>query len=319
MKIIVTGGAGFLGARLIEALLAAQDAGTAPLDFTEIIAADLAPNRSTDPRVRSEVGDLSDPGFLDRLVGADTVAIYHLAAILSGGSALDFDLAMRVNVDATRTLLDRVRASGSTPLFIFASSLAVFGGQMPELVALEHATQPDSTYGATKAIGELLVNEYSRKGYIDGRICRLPTISVRPGQPNSAASSFASGIIREPLNGLAATCPVPHETRMWLSSPDTVVANLVHALAVPAGQLPRWRAINLPGISVTVGQMLSSLERVAGGQVRSLVTDELDSAVMDIVCSWPGDFDVAGALALGFTADTTFDAVVEQYRDAYTV
>lgn len=317
MQILVTGGAGFLGSRLVDALLSAQDAGQAPIKFAEIVAVDLVENDSTDARVTSAVGDLTDSAFLESLIGPDTVAIYHLAAILSGGSAQDFDLALKVNVDGTRALLDAARASGSTPLFIFTSSLAVFGGTMPEVVGVEQATQPDSTYGATKSIGELLVNEYSRKGYIDGRICRLPTISVRPGSPNSAASSFASGIIREPLNGLPSTCPVPHETRMWLSSPDTVISNLLHVLSVPAQSLPSWRALNLPGIMVTVGQMLNSLERVAGKDARALVTDEMNAEIMEIVCSWPGEFDVQSTLALGFTADTTFDAMVEQYRTAY--
>lgn len=316
-KIVITGGAGFIGTQLTTALLKALDADQAPIEFEEIISVDLAESRIEDERVRSAVGDLSDPDFAASIIDAETVAIYHLAAVLSGGSAENFDLAARVNIDGTRNLLEAARAAGASPRFLFTSSLAVFGGQMPEVVESTFATQPDSTYGAFKAIGEILVNEYSRRGFIDGRICRLPTISVRPGKPNSAASSFASGIIREPLNGVESVCPVPHETPMWLSSPRVVVQNLVHALSLDGEQIGSWRAMNLPGITVTVGQMLESLENVAGAEARALVHDELSQDVIDIVCSWPGAFNVDQALALGFAQDTDFDDVVRQYRDDY--
>ena len=188
---------------------------------------------------------------------------------------------------------------------------------MPDRVPEDLASMPESTYGALKAIGELLVNEYSRKGFIDGRVLRLPTISVRPGKPNSAASSFASGILREPLNGISSEVPVPHETRMWLSSPATAVQNLVRALEIDRAELGSWRTLNLPGISVTVGQMLESLERVGGPEARQLVTDVPDQRVRDIVGSWPGDFDVERPLSLGFLRDENFDDVVTQYRDEF--
>ena len=317
MKIIVTGGAGFLGTQLIHELLRRTDHGVAPLTFDSITAVDLVESPINDPRVTSVVGDLSDPTFTAAVVDDETVAIYHLAAVLSGGSAENFDLAMAVNIDGTRNLLEAARGLHRAPRFIFTSSLAVFGGTMPELVAPDFATQPDSTYGATKAIGEILVNEYSRKGFIDGRICRLPTISVRPGAPNSAASSFASGIVREPLNGVESVCPVPHTTPMWLSSPRTVVANLVHALELSSEHLDNWRGLNLPGITVTVGEMLAALERVAGTKTRSLVRDELSQPIMDIVCSWPGAFDVESTLSLGFVQDQSFDEVIRQYREDY--
>lgn len=316
-KIVVTGGAGFLGDRLIRRLLDAADNGDAPLPFDQVVSLDLVPSRIDDRRVESVVGDLSDAGVLRSAVTADTAAVYHLAAVLSGGSASDFDLSMRVNVDGTRHLLEAARASGGCPKFIFTSSLAVFGGQMPEVVTDQWAQQPDSTYGAFKAVGELLVNEYSRKNFIDGRICRLPTISVRPGKPNSAASSFASGIIREPLAGVPTTCPVPHDTRMWLSSPESAVTNLVHALEVSADHLGQWRGMNIPGISVTVGEMLATLERVGGAEARHLVTDEPDAEMMEIVCSWPGDFQVQHLLELGFVRDESFDDVVRQYQEEF--
>lgn len=315
--ILVTGGAGFLGSMVIQELLKAADQGNAPLGVERVISLDLAPCPIQDSRVESLVGDLSDPELLAQVITPEVVGIYHLAAVLSGGSAENFDLAMQVNVDGTRAILEAARKAGSSPVMVFTSSLAVFGGKVPDVVPGSWAEQPESTYGAFKAMGELLVNEYSRMGFVDARICRLPTISVRPGRPNSAASSFASGIIREPLNGEASVCPVPHETRMWLSSPRRAVANLVHALTIDPDLLPAWRGINVPGIVVTVGEMLESLERIAGPHTRALVTDEPDALITQIVGSWPGEFDVREAEALGFTKDSTFDEMVLQYRQEH--
>lgn len=317
MKIIVTGGAGFLGSRVISRLLAAQDAGRLPADISRIVSIDLAESPVQDDRVESVVGDIADPQLLQRVIDKETYAVYHMAAVLSGGSEEDFDLSYRVNVHATHQLLEAARATGSRPRFMFTSSIAVFGGEMPDLVPSNLATQPDSTYGAFKAIGELLVNDYSRKGFVDARICRLPTISVRPGRPNSAASSFASGIIREPLQGEPSVCPVPLETRMWLSSPNTVVENLVHALSVEGTDIGRWRVLNLPGLCVTVGEMLESLTRIGGQEARDLVTLEEDERIKQIVLSWPGDFDVEHVLSLGFVRDEHFDDAVRQFKNDY--
>ncbi len=317
MKIIVTGGAGFLGSRVIRSLLANGGGKDGIPAFTTIVSIDLVPCPIDDPRVTSISGDIADPAFVRSVATEDTVGLYHLAAVLSGESEDDFDLAMRVNVDGTRALLEAARATGSAPRFIFTSSLAVFGGPMPEIVPEDQALLPASTYGAQKAIGEFLVNDYSRKGFVDGRVCRLPTISVRPGKPNTAASSFASGILREPLNGVASNCPVPLDTRMWLSSPDVAVANLVHALAVEGEKIGTWRTLNIPGITVTVAEMLASLERVGGAEARALVTEEMEDRVIQIVCSWPGAFEVSRPIELGFTRDTDFDDVVRQYKDEF--
>lgn len=317
MKVIVTGGAGFLGSRVITALLEAHDAETWPFSLDRVVSIDLTESPVVDPRVESVVGDIADPQLLAEVFDADTVAVCHLAAVLSGGSEDDFDLAHRVNVEATHQLLEAARALGTAPRFLFTSSLAVFGGPMPEVVPENMATQSESTYGATKAIGELMVNEYSRRGFVDARICRLPTISVRPGRPNTAVSSFASGIIREPLQGETSTCPVPLDTRMWLSSPDTAVANLVHALRLEAEQLGSWRVLNLPGLTVTVEQMLESLERIGGEQARQRVTQVPDERISRIIRSWPAAFDVERVLGLGFRPDSDFDDAVQQYRDEF--
>lgn len=314
MRIIVTGGAGFLGSLLIRRLLAAADAGE--LELERIAALDLAASPVEDPRVDSVVGGIDEEAAVQEAFADGADAVLHLAAVLSGGSEEDLDLAMRVNVDGTRRLLEacRARPAGArAPRFLLTSSLAVFGGELPEVMPETWATQPDSTYGATKAIAELLVNEYSRRGCVDGRICRLPTISVRPGRPNSAASSFASGIVREPLHGERSTVPVPLETRMWLSSPRTAVENLLRALLVPREELGAWRGMNLPGITVSVAEMLEALERVCGPQVRALVEERPDDRISAIVTSWPGAFDVERMLALGFARDESMDAIIAQF------
>lgn len=317
MKIVVTGGSGFLGSRLITQLLVTNDAGRLTDPIEKIVSLDLAECPVKDDRVESVIEDLSDKTVTDQLIDSEIAGIYHMAAVLSGGAEADFDLAWKVNVTATQQLLEAARAVGTQPTFIFTSSLAVFGGEMPEVVEDRLGTQPESTYGATKAIGELMVNEYSRKGYVDARICRLPTISVRPGKPNSAASSFASGIIREPLHGKPSVCPVPLDTRMWLSSPNAAVENLVHAYLLESQWLGPWRVLNLPGISVTVGLMLEALEIIGGSQARALVNEEEDQKIMDIVCSWPGQFDVERALQLGFRSDSSFEAAVQQFQEEF--
>lgn len=310
-KIIVTGGAGFVGQRLIAALLRAQDTGQPGLPaFDQVISLDLAPSAVVDGRVRSVVGDIADPVLLDRHVSGDVSVIYHLAAVVSGQAEADFDLGMRINLDGTRALLDRTRHLPAVPKLVFSSSVAVFGGELPPTVGEEQELRPTTSYGTQKAIGELLVADCTRKGFVDGRVVRLPTVVVRPGEPNAAASSFASGIIREPFAGLEAICPVPIETRLWLASPDTVVANLLHALALPRHV---GRAINLPGLSVSVEQMLDSLSRIGGATRRALVRQEPDARISAIVLGWPNDFVVTRALALGFARDDSLDAVIRQY------
>jgi nucleoside-diphosphate-sugar epimerase len=310
MKIVITGGAGFLGQRLAARLLQSDDP-TFRLWLVDRVATDAFEN---DSRVRSIVGDVADSVEMARLIRPDTAIIYHLAAIVSGQAEAEFDLGMRINLEGTRSLLEICRLLPVPPMFVFTSSIAVFGGDLPEVVTAQTAVRPQSSYGAQKAIGELLVNDYSRKGFIDGRVLRLPTICVRPGKPNRAASSFVSGIIREPLAGEPAICPVSRDVRLWLSSPATAVENLWHAHVVSANSLGEYRTINLPGLSVTVGEMIESLERVAGTEVAARIRFERDPSVERIVTSWPGRFDAAFATSLGFRRDDDFGSVIRAYQ-----
>lgn len=311
MKVLVTGAAGFLGSRLIQTLLGgATDAPRA----TAVIAADLVACPVQDARVENRIGTIADPAYLDAVVDVDVDVVYHLAAVLSGQSEAEFDLGLKINVDATRALLEACRhRAKKPPRFIFTSSLAVFGGPMPQVVPEDMVLMPQSSYGVGKAIGELLTYEYSRKGFIDGLVCRLPTISVRPGKPNSAASSFVSGIIREPLAGIESVCPVPLDTRLWISSPDAVITNLALAGRLSTANWQGSRVLNLPGITVTPAEMLDSLERLGGAAPRALVKLDDDARIQAIVCSWPGAFDVSRTRALGFVADSDCDAIVRQY------
>ena len=310
MKILVTGAAGFLGTRLVEALLAGRP-GLRPV--SQIIAADLGACRIADPRVEARVGTIAEAAFIDSLVADGVDVVYHLAAVLSGQSEAEFDVGLQVNVDATRTLLEACRRLGTTPRFVFSSSVAVFGGPLPPVVPENMALLPQSSYGTEKAIAELLVSDYSRRGFVDGISCRLPTVAIRPGKPNSALSSFVSGIVREPLAGLESVCPVPLDTRLWITSPAVVTGNLVHAGVLKTAALGDSRSVNLPGLSVTTAAMLDSLERLGGAAARSHVRIEPDQRMMRIVCTWPGDFDIRRPLDLGFAVDRDVDAIVGQY------
>ena len=316
MHILVTGGAGFLGRRLARAILArgtlagpdARQHPVARITLADVVAADLP-----DPRVSSLVGDLADPALLDRAFAGGVDSVFHLAAVVSGEAEANFDLGWRVNVDAMRALLERCRAPGTSPRFVFASSCAAFGGPLPARLPDDQMPVPQSSYGTQKVVGEYLVHDYTRKGFLDGRSLRLPTVTVRPGKPNKAASSFASGIVREPLAGVESVCPVAPETKMWLTSPATVVDNLIAGHEAPASAFGHTRSVNLPGISVTVRQMVDALRRVAGDAVADRVTWKRDPAIERIVLTWPADFEAKLARALGMRADADFESIVRAY------
>jgi len=310
MNLTITGGGGFLASMLIRRLL---DQGIAGRAVTRIVSVDLTPCPVIDPRVHSIVADLNDADVLTQAISADTQAVAHLAAVVSGQAEADFELGLRVNVDATRLLLERARALGTRPRVVFSSSVAAFGGPLPARLEDDTRTLPQSSYGVQKVIGELLVGDYSRKGFIDGVAVRLPTISVRPGAPNQAASSFASGIIREPLAGVEAICPVSAETRMWVLSPARAIDNLVHALTLDTRALGVDRTVNLPGLSVSVAEMIDALREAAGEEVVKLIRVAPDPVIERIVASWPNDFTAARARALGFVADENYLAIVRAH------
>ncbi|NPT38749.1 D-erythronate dehydrogenase [Paraburkholderia xenovorans] len=317
MKVLITGGAGFLGQRLARELLARgslKDTQGTPQAITELVLLDVVKaHDSGDSRVRAEVGDIAERGVLERVIDDRTSAIFHLAAIVSGQAEADFDLGMRINLDASRLLLETCRQRGHRPRVLFTSSVAVYGGALPDVVQDDTALNPQSSYGAQKAIAELLLNDYARRGFVDGRVLRLPTISVRPGKPNAAASSFASGIIREPLNGEAAVCPVAGSTRLWLLSPRKAIESLIAGLELDSAALGNQRVLNLPGISVSVDEMVAALREVAGEAAVGRIVWEPDARVEKIVGSWPGRWDTSRAEALGLSGERSFADVIRSY------
>lgn len=317
MQVLITGGAGFLGAKLARALLekgTLADGRGEQQAITRITLLDRsAATGFDDARIASAEGDVSDPAVIAAHLTPATGSVFHLAAVVSGEAEADFDLGMRINLDATRLLLEQARKNGNVPRFVFTSSVAAFGGELPDPVLDSTAPTPQGSYGAQKVMGELLVADYSRKGYIDGRAIRLPTITVRPGKANKAASSFASGIIREPLNGVISVCPVPPETRVWAMSPRSAVKNLVQAHEVTREALGTGGAINLPGLATTAGEMVAALARVAGPEVAQRVQWQKDEAITRLVGSWPGRFLTPRADRLGFVGDADFDSVVRAY------
>jgi len=314
MRILLTGASGFIGRKLTTAL--AQHGSLTPSNGLVLLDQIETPMlASTGFSVKTVLGDLNNPATLQSAFDDGIDVIFHLAAVVSAQAEADFDLGMRVNVDGTRHLLEACRAQAKPPVFVTTSSVAAFGGELPAVVSDNQAPTPRSTYGMTKVVCELLVNEYSRKGFVDGRVVRLPTIVIRPGKPNKAASSFASGILREPLNGEAANCPVGAHVPIWLMSPRRAIEALLKAAEISAGELGDDRIITLPGLASTPEAMVAALERAAGADVADLVTWEIEPHIETIVTSWPGAFEATRARRLGFKADADMDEIIRAYRE----
>jgi nucleoside-diphosphate-sugar epimerase len=317
MNIVITGGAGFLGGRLARKLLergtlAGPDGQQQRID--KIVLLDVVEASGfDDERIEVVAGDIADAAVLAQAIDHNTSSVFHLAAVVSGQAEKDFELGMRVNLDAARLVLEACRATGKVPRVLFTSSVAVYGGELPATVLDTTALNPQSSYGIQKAIGEFLLTDYSRKGFVDGRVARLPTVSVRPGRPNQAASSFASGIIREPLNGEIAVCPVDPATRLWLLSPRQAINSLVAMHDLPAAAFAGSRIVNLPGLSVSVNDMVEALRTVGGDAAVKHINWQRDPLVERIVGSWPGAWDTTRANALGLNADASFEAIVRAY------
>ena len=316
MKVLITGGGGFLGYRLALELLkkgTLSDAEGKQVPIAQITVFDMAFPENVDARLKCVKGDLTDAACVEAALGGDTGAVFHLASVVSGGAEADFDLGYRVNLDGTRGLLEACRRQAKPPRFVFTSSVAVFGGELPEVLDDGTTPNPQGSYGAQKVICEYLVTDFSRKGYIDGRSLRLPTISVRPGKPNLAASSFASGIIREPLNGVPSVCPVGRDAKIWLLSPGKVIESLIHAYELPSSAWGVTRVINLPGNTAVVGDMIDTLRKIAGDKVAALIEMKPDPRIEALVNSWPACFRNDRALKMGFSADKDVESIIRGY------
>ncbi|WP_298827939.1 D-erythronate dehydrogenase [uncultured Piscinibacter sp.] len=316
MKLLITGGAGFVGARLARTLLARGS--LAGKKIEQVVLADqFAPPADlvADARVAARTGALLSQCAALAEEGFD--GVFHLASAVSGECELDFELGLRSNLDTTRALLDGFRLTGKAPRFVFSSSVAVFGPDpavpLPPIVTDTTLPAPQTSYGTQKLICEHLVADYTRKGYIDGRSARLMTVTVRPGRPNAAASSFFSGIIREPLAGEEAICPVSPEVSHPVSSPGRTVDALIAIYEASREAFNGRTAMNLPALNVKVGEMLEALEQVAGKAVRSRVRFERDERIAGIVANWPTGASAARAAALGLQPDSSFADIIRQY------
>ena len=263
----------------------------------------------------SVVSDLSAPGEAEKLVASRPELIFHLAAVVSGEAEADFEKGYRVNLDGTRQLFEAIRRENYRPKVVFTSSIAVFGAPFPEAIGDEFLHAPLTSYGTQKAISELLLSDYSRRGFFDGIGIRLPTICVRPGKPNKAASGFFSGIIREPLNGQEALLPVPESVRHWFASPRAAIGFLLHAAALDTAKLGQRRNLSMPGVAATVGEQIAALRKVAGEKAARLIRREPDATIMRIVEGWPQNFDAQRALALGFRADKSFEEIIRIHME----
>ncbi|MGC1559716.1 MAG: D-erythronate dehydrogenase [Bradyrhizobium sp.] len=314
MHILVLGAAGMVGRKLTEQLL--RDGRLGSREITRMtlqdVVAPAAPAKATFS-VNSVTCDFAVPGVAEKLVADRPDVIFHLAAIVSGEAELEFEKGYRINLDGTRMLFDAVRLAGNgyRPRLVFTSSIAVFGAPYPEAIGDEFFSTPLSSYGTQKAIGELLLADYSRRGFMDGIGIRLPTICIRPGLPNKAASGFFSGILREPLAGKDAILPVGEDVRHWHASPRSAVGFLIHAATIDSAIVGARRSLTMPGLSATVGEQIAALKRVAGEKVASRIRREPDAFIMGIVAGWPRNFEAGRARELGFTtAEKTFDDII---------
>ncbi|MBO6783324.1 MAG: SDR family oxidoreductase [Alphaproteobacteria bacterium] len=319
MKVVITGGTGMLGRRLALRILEKPELtaldGT-PREVDKLVLFDAfepVEPPPDDPRVELVTGDICDAATVDALIDGETDSVFHFAAVVSGGAEADFDLGYAVNLDGGRNVLEAARRTGRCPRIVFTSSLAVYGGERS--IDDSTALTPRTSYGTQKAIGELLVNDYTRKGFVDGRTLRLPTIVVRPGKPNAAASGFASSILREPLQGDVVENPVDPETRMLILSPKRAVQAFIDVHNADGESLGPNRSVMMNGISPTIGEMLEALRAYAGDEVADRVTAKPDELIQTIVDGWPWFADGARARALEMEPDASVEEIIETFVD----
>ncbi len=316
MRILIIGATGMIGRKLVERLARDGSLGADGISLMRLVDV-VTPSALPDARAQMQIGvaDLAEPGVAQELLAGRPEVIIDLAAVVSGEAERDFAKGYRVNLDATRHLLEAVRLAGDgyRPRLVFSSSVAVFGPPLPDVVGDDQATTPATSYGTQKAIAELLLADYARRGYVDAVGIRLPTICVRPGAPNLAASGFFSNIIREPLHGRPAVLPVSPDVRHWFASPRAAVGFIVHAATMDTSALGLRRSLTMPGLSATVADEIAALRRVGGDAAVGLIRSEPDAATEEIVSGWPRAFDARRATELGFSAERTFDEIVRVY------
>jgi D-erythronate 2-dehydrogenase len=316
MHILILGGGGMVGRKLADRLVRDGRLGGRAIERMTLhdVVAPAAP-AGAPFKTQTKTSDLAAPGEAEKLVAERPDAIFHLAAIVSGEAEADFEKGYRINLDGTRQLFEAIRKTGDgyKPRLVFTSSIAVFGAPFPEAIGDEFFLTPLTSYGTQKAIGELLLADYSRRGFFDGIGIRLPTICVRPGKPNKAASGFFSGIIREPLAGEEAVLPVAEDVRHWHASPRSAVNFLIHAATIDTGRVGPRRNLSMPGLSVTVAEQIAALRRVAGEKVANRIRREPDPAIIKIVEGWARKLDASRAESLGFTAEKSFDEIIRAH------
>jgi D-erythronate 2-dehydrogenase len=315
MQVLIFGAAGMIGRKLTQHLARTGEIAGRPvtaLSLVDVVAPE--PPQGFAGKTSTATLDIADPAAVARVIAQRPEVIFHLAAIVSGEAEADFDKGYRINLDGTRHILEAIRQEGMKtpyrPRLVFSSSIAVFGAPFPELIGDEFFNTPLTSYGTQKAMSELLLADYSRRGFLDGIAIRLPTICIRPGKPNKAASGFFSNILREPLAGQEAVLPVSPEVRHWHASPRAAVGFLMHAAAMDLEPLGARRALTMPGLAATVAEQIEALRRVAGEKAARLIRREPDPVITRIVAGWPRAFDARRAAALGFRADASFDEII---------
>ena len=311
MHVLITGAAGMLGRKLTKRLVDVGALRARPIQRIDLV--DIVEGPTEGAICTAHVADLCEPGAATELLKPMPEVIFHLAGVVSGEAEANFDKGMVGNIDGARALFDALRFAEGTPRVVFTSSIAVFGAPFPDPIPDDFHLTPLTSYGTQKMVAEALLADYSRRGFFDGIGIRLPTISVRPGPPNAAASGFFSGIIREPLAGTQAVLPVSREVRHSHASPRTAIEYILHAAELDSAALGARRNLTMPGVSVTVGEQIESLTRVVGPDAAALIAESPDPTVAEIISGWPERFDTRRALDLGFVPDQSYDDIIRAY------